>query len=75
MVEVTSPARDTYLVHAQRPSWGKNEASGVAVYFYRRSGAWDCERCDSAHGTTRNDCIHILCVRELLDAEDEGQLA
>ena len=75
MVEVTSPARDTYLVHAQRPSWGKNEASGVAVYFYRRSGAWDCERCGSANGTSRKDCFHIKFVRELLDVEDEGHLA
>ena len=75
MVEVTSPARDTYLVHAERPGWGKNEVSGIAVYFYRRSGAWACERCGSAHGTSRNDCIHIFCVRELLDVDEETHLA
>jgi hypothetical protein len=73
MVEVTSPARDTYLVHAQRPSWGKNEASGVAVYHFK-NGTWLCERCDSAHGTTRKDCIHIFCVRELLDVDEEVHL-
>jgi len=69
MVEVTSPARDTYLVHAQRPSWGKNEASGVAVYYYSRSGAWACEKCGAANGTTRSDCLHVRFVRDSLETE------
>ena len=75
MVEVTSPARDTYLVHAERPRWGKTCSSGVAVYYYRRSGVWACEKCGAANGTTRSDCIHIKFVRELLDAEAETHLA
>ena len=74
MVEVTSPTADTYLVHAQRPAFGKNEVSGIAVYFYHRSGAWDCERCGSANGTSRKDCMHIKFVKELLDAEEETPL-
>jgi len=69
MVEVTSPARDTYLVHAQRPSWGKNEVSGIAVYFYRRSGVWACEKCGAANGTTRPECLHVRCVRDSLETE------
>ena len=74
MVEVTSPTADTYLVHAQRPAFGKNEVSGVAVYFYRRSGVWACEKCGAANGTTRPDCMHIKFVKELLDAEEETPL-
>jgi len=65
MTSVTSPARDTYLVHAERPPWGKNEASGVAVYRYQ-NGTWLCERCGTSQGTSQEDCMHVRCVKETL---------
>jgi hypothetical protein len=66
MVEVTTPARDTYLVHTERPPWGKNKASGVAVYNYR-NGTWLCEKCGTPEGTSRKDCIHIAFVKDSLE--------
>jgi hypothetical protein len=65
MTTVTSPAKDTYLVHAERPPWGKNEVCGVAVYHYR-NGTWLCERCGTPEGTTNEDCLHIIIVKESL---------
>ena len=75
MVEVTSPIVDSYVVHAERPGWGKGSSSGVGVWYYRRIGVWDCEKCRNAYKTTRPDCMHIKFVKELLDAEGEGHLA
>jgi hypothetical protein len=68
-LEVTSPTADTYLVHAERPAFGKNEVSGIAVYFYHRSGAWACEECGAANGTTRPECLHVRFVRDSLETE------
>jgi hypothetical protein len=67
ILEVTNPIRDTYLVHAQRPAWGKNESSGVAVYHFKRSDTWECERCGTAHGTSNPECLHVRCVKESID--------
>ena len=75
MVEVTSPIVDSYVVHAERPGWGKTPSSAVGVYHYRRINVWDCEQCRSAYKTTRPDCFHIKFVKELLDAAEETHLA
>jgi frataxin-like iron-binding protein CyaY len=65
MVEVTSPIKGTYLVHAQRPPWGKSEVSGIAVYHFR-NGTWLCERCGAPQNTSRGDCLHVLFVKKTL---------
>ena len=58
--QVTSTAPHVHLVHDE----GRPPVSGVAVYYYARSGNWSCEKCGTASGTTRPDCEHVKLVKE-----------
>ncbi len=60
MVAVTSPIKDTYELHPER---GRKS---TVVWYYRRIDTWVCERCGTSQGTSKEDCMHVRCVKETL---------
>ena len=64
--DVTSTGKDVWLVGDGIPAFGHTKASGVAVYFYAKSGKtwWVCEEHGSFNHRTRKECPHVDAVKQ-----------